>query len=301
MMKNTVKFFLGLSVFALVSCDNDDDDDNPPTNPTPTASMITMDIDNLESLPDNERYEGWLIVDGNPVSTGLFQVDGNGQPSQTSFNVSESDRANATAYVLSIEPFPDNDPAPSDIKILGGAFAGNTASVSVDHPAALNASFDGATGTYILATPTSASMDDEFSGVWFLNGADMSAGLHLPELPSTWAYEGWAVINGTPISTGTFTSVSGMDMSSVFSGLDNPGPPYPGEDFIMNAPSGVSFPTDLRNAAIVISIEPVPDNSPAPFAFKPLIDMVPGSAMDHTNYTMDNQVATNFPVGTVSR
>lgn len=300
-MKKYSKLLLGLGVLALVSCDNDDDDDNPPSNPTPTASMITMDIDNLEPVADNERYEGWLIVNGAPVSTGLFEVDANGNPSQTSFEVSESDLANATAYVLSIEPFPDNDPAPSDIKILGGAFSGNTAAVSVEHPAALGASFDGVSGTYILATPTTADMNDEFSGVWFLDGANMSAGLDLPELPATWAYEGWAVIDGTPISTGTFTSVSGRDMNAPFSGTDSQGPMYPGEDFIMNAPSGLSFPTDLRGAAIVISIEPVPDNSPAPFAFKPLFDMVPAGAADHTNYDMDNQVATNFPSGTVSR
>lgn len=286
---------------ALVSCDNDDDDDNPPSNPTPAASMITMDIDNLESLADNERYEGWLIVDGEAVSTGLFQVDGSGNPSQTTFEVSESDATNAAAFVVSIEPFPDSDPLPSDIKILGGAFSGNTASVSVEHPAALSASFDGVSGTYILATPTTTTTDDEFSGVWFLDGSDMSAGLDLPELPAKWAYEGWAVINGTPVSTGTFTSVSGMDLAAPFSGSDGSGPAYPGEDFIMNAPSSLSFPTDLRGMTIVISIEPVPDNSPAPFAFKPLVDMVPASAADHTNYDLDNQVASNFPSGSVSR
>lgn len=300
MMKNTLKFMLGLGVLALVSCDNDDDD-NPPSNPTPNASMITMDIDNLEPLADNERYEGWLIVDGNPVSTGLFEVDENGNPSETTFEVNESNLENATAYVLSIEPFPDSDPAPSDIKILGGAFSGNTAAVSVNHPAALNASFDGASGTYILATPTTTTTNDELSGVWFLDGSDMSAGLDLPELPANWAYEGWAVINGTPVSTGTFTSVSGMDMAAPFSGSDGSGPAFPGEDFITNAPSGVSFPTDLSGMTIVISIEPVPDNSPAPFAFKPLVDMVPTSAANHTNYDLENQVASNFPSGSVSR
>ena len=300
-MKNRLKFILGLSVMTLVACDNDDEDDNPPSNPTPTPSMITMDIDNLEQLADNERYEGWLIVDGDPVSTGTFQVDENGTPTQTMFEVAESDVENATAYVLTIEPFPDNDPAPSDIKMLGGAFSGNTAAVSVEHPAALGTSFDGASGTYILATPTTSAMDDEFSGVWFLDGSDMSAGLDLPELPANWAYEGWAVIDDTPVSTGTFTMVSGMDMAAPFSGTNGSGPAYPGEDFIMNAPSGLNFPTDLRGAAIVISIEPVPDNSPAPFTFKPLFDMVPASAADHTNYDLDNQVASNFPSGSVSR
>ncbi len=300
-MNKTTKLALGLSILALASCDNDDDQDMTPANPQPGMATLTMDIDNLEALPDDERYEGWIIVDGAPVSTGLFQVDASGDPSSISFSVSETDLETATAYVLSIEPYPDSDPAPSDIKILGGAFSGNTATVSVDHPAALNADFGNSTGAYILATPTTMSMDDEFSGVWFLDPAVGMPTLDLPELPANWAYEGWAVINGTPVSTGTITSVEGADNSALYSGTDASGPAFPGEDFIMNAPANLSFPTDLRGGAIVISIEPVPDNSPAPFAFKPLIHMVESNAPEHTVIDMDIQVMTNFPYGTVSR
>lgn len=69
-----------------------------------------------------------------------------------------------------------------------------------------------------------------------------TAGLTLATLPAGWKYEGWAVINGTPVSTGTFTSASAADDSAPFSGA-TAGPPFPGEDFLQNAPSGLTFPT----------------------------------------------------------
>ena len=168
--------------------------------------------------------------------------------------------------------------------------------------AALGTSFSTASGNYILATPTTSDMTDELSGVWFLdNSSGMPAqGLNLPQLPANWVYEGWAVINGSPISTGRFTALDMQDDAAPYSGTDAMGPPFPGEDFINNAPAGQTFPTDLSNAAIVISIEPEPDNSPKPFTFKPLISMPP-SATAHTTFHMTNQVDSNFPAGTVTR
>ena len=77
------------------------------------------------------------------------------------------------------------------------------------------------------------------------------------------------------------------------------GPPFPGEDYLVNAPSGLSFPTDLAGGKAVISIEPVPDNSDAPFLLKPLVGDIASDAMDHTTYSLGQNL--NFPTGTVSR
>ena len=82
------------------------------------------------------------------------------------------------------------------------------------------------------------------------------------------------MIDGQPVSTGRFVDPGAPDDFSGFSGPDG-SPPYPGEDFIVNAPDGLSFPTDLRGDTVVISIEPADDDSPAPFAFKPLAAEIP--------------------------
>ena len=74
---------------------------------------------------------------------------------------------------------------------------------------------------------------------------------------------------------------------------------FPGEDYLMNAPSGLSFPTDLAGGTAVISIEPYPDNSPNPFTLKPLVHNIPAMAEDHMVYDMGQNL--NFPTGTVTR
>ncbi len=293
-MKNSLYFGMFLITFSILTFTSCKDDE-------PTDATFNMNVSGLEDLGDNFRYEGWLIVDGSPVTAGIFSVDANGQMSTSTFTVSESDLSSASTYVLTIEPFPDSDPSPSDVHVLAGDFSGNSASLTVNHGAALGTNFSGASGGYILATPTDGEMNNENSGVWFLDpGAGPGAALNLPTLPTGWAYEGWAVINGTPVSTGTFTSVTGADNSAPFSGTMG-GPPFPGEDFLMNAPSGLSFPTDLSEGAIVISVEPVPDNSPAPFAIKPLMGAVPAGAADHTFYNMGNISGDTNPTGTVTR
>ncbi len=258
-------------------------------------NVLTLDIDGLENLGSDYAYEGWIIVDGKPITTGVFHVDDNGNLSETKFELKRRQLRKATRFVLTIEPFPDPDPDPSSLHIIAGDFSGDEAILNIEHESALKTNFSSATGKYILATPTDGnSTTDENSGVWFLNNG--SAGLSLPSLPSSWEYEGWAVINGTPVSTGKFTSVSSSDKSSTYSG-SSAGPNFPGEDFLQNAPSGLTFPTDLSDQKIVISVEPIPDNSPNPFSLKPLAADVPSNATDQTIYTMSNNSSNTNPTG----
>lgn len=276
----------------LNSCKDDDDDSNPTTE----MDDMELNISGLEDLGSTATYEGWLIVNGSPVSTGVFSVDGNGNMSTNSFSVGKTDLATATTFVLTVEPMPDNDPLPSKVHILAGDFSNGLASLTVGHGAALNNTFSTVAGKYILATPTDTSSTNEESGIWFLDNSSGSpaVGLILPTLPEGWAYEGWAVINGTPVSTGTFTQVDAADGAAPFSGTMS-GPPFPGEDFLTNAPSPLTFPTDIRGGKAVISIEPVPDNSPNPFVLKPLVGDIDANASVHTALSMGQNLT--FPTG----
>ncbi|MCI5058773.1 MAG: anti-sigma factor [Flavobacteriales bacterium] len=261
---------------------------------------LVLDIKGLEDLGSTAAYEGWIIVDDKPVSTGVFTVGSDGAVNK-SFDVDRKDLKDATAFVLTIEPSPDDDPAPSDIHILAGDFGDDDAQLTVDHGSALGTSFSTATGNYILATPTDADNTNETSGVWWLDpNAGPGAGLDLPTLPAGWKYEGWVVVNGTPVSTGTFLSASVADDAAPYSGSTS-GPAFPGEDLLMNAPSGLTFPTDLSSQKVVISVEPSPDNSTAPFLLKPLVGNVPSAAATGTLYTMDNNASATNPSGTVTR
>lgn len=291
MIKKMILAVLALGVFA-TSCSSDDDNGSSP-------ATLTLNLNGLEELGNDFVYEGWVIVNGSPVSTGTFSSVTFPQ----TFTVDADDLATASTFVLSIEPAVDSDPAPAATKILAGDFSGSSASVNSN---GIVGDFSNSTGKYILATPTDMDDTNEASGVWFLDNSAMTgpvSGLDLPTLTDGWKYEGWAVIAGTPVSTGTFTSLSDFDDNATttpFKGDSGDGPAFPGEDFLQNAPTGLTFPTDLKGTTIVISVEPSPDNSATPFTLKPLAHMVPANAMNHSVLDMGTGPVTVLS-GTVTR
>ena len=289
-MKNTLKRFaqvslIGLSLTLGIS--------------TQAQNILSFEQNGLEPLANGFHYEGWLIIDGAPVTTGKFNVNADGDLvdldnrviGSSAFIVPENAQ-DASLVVLTIEPAGDVDTIPAATKYLGGAIVDGLANLSIDAAPALGNDFSEASGSYILATPTNGNDNDENSGVWFLDlsSGSPSAGLNVPELPAGWEYEGWVVVDGQPISTGRFTDPAAADDFSGFSG-DQGGPPFPGEDFLSNAPEGINFPLDLSGAPVVISVEPSPDDSAAPFAFKPLVGVSPEGAQDHFTYSLDNKAA----------
>lgn len=165
---------------------------------------------------------------------------------------------------------------------------------------------DEAANKVYLRTPTDESgtnNGNDENGIRFGIPGTMrpAVGFGLPILNAGQKYEAQVVIDGVgPISTGTFSELDTQDHSNVFSGtLNNAGPPIPGEDYFNNEPEGFTFPLDLRNRTVVISVEPSPDNSPGPFSIKPLVGM---SGQDTAPTTYDlTYSAMSFPSRTVIR
>lgn len=269
--------------------------------------MRTLDLDltGVDPLANGFHYEGWAIINGDANSTGKFNLDAAGDfftvggvaIPNGEFDV-DYDLDDATAIVISIEPDGDTDDIPSATKFMAGDVVGDDAVLGVEATQALGDDFTAAMGKYILATPTNGSNTNELSGIWFLDlgTGSPTVGLTLPTLPTGWKYEGWAVISGQPVTSGKFTAVDMADESAPYSG-PQPGPDFPGEDYLENAPAGLTFPTDLSGGTVVISVEPDPDDDTAPFVLKPLVHAVPDPAQDHLTYDMTNQAGTTFPTG----
>lgn len=266
----------------------------------PTTKDLILNITGLENLGSEYVYEGWIIVNSSPISTGRFSVNDNGELSQTGFTLNIDVLAAATTFILTIEPALGDDPAPSDVHILAGNFSGNSGQLAIGHSAALGNDFMSTSGKYILATPTNGPNTNENSGIWFLDlsSGSPSVGLMLPALPTGWKYEGWVVTSGIPVTSGKFISVTGVDEFDGFSSTMG-GPPFPGEDYLTNEPAGLTFPVDLSGGKAVISIEPDPDNSPLPFLLKPLVGDIPANAADHNTYDLVQNLS--FPTGTINR
>ncbi len=235
------------------------------TNPVADEPTLELSFAGLPVLGDDFVYEGWLITADGPVTSGRFVVT-EGEDVHT-FGVDSALAEASTLFVLTIEPKFGDAPEPSDTHIVAGAFEDGVAELTIDHGAALGDDFLASNGGFILETPTTASIASDFNqGVWFLEpAAGPGAGLDLPELPGGWNYEGWVVGPDGPISTGTFTDPADRDSDrgGPTAGPDG-SPPFPGQDFI-------NPPIDLTDGyTVVVSVEPDPDDSPMPFAIKPL-------------------------------
>ena len=261
----------GLAAFALAAgCGGDDGGGSAPDAGGNNTSTLSLELNNLGDLGSDFVYEGWLITPTGPVSTGRFDM---AAASETkTFSVASADADVATTFVLTIEPATGDAPEPAATHVIAGDFASGSATLTAGHGAALGDDFSTAAGSYILATPSTSGIADDFDqGVWFLDPmAGSMAGpgpsLTLPTLPDGWMYEGWVVGANGPVSTGKFSAAAGADADGKgpTAGADG-GPPFPGQDYI--DPAMV-----LTGGAVVISVEPSPDNAATPYFFKPLVD-----------------------------
>lgn len=269
----------------------------------PVAEVV---VDGIEPLAGGFHFELWGIIDEAPVTIGKFNVDASGAIvdlegiaiPDAQFDAGR-DLLDATDFVITIETEGDVDITPGVSKYLAGPRDGVDGELVIADPSALGDDFSSADGQFILATPTDGPDSSEYAGVWFLDlGTNPpTPGLELPDLPEGWEYEGWAVVDGTPISTGRFTSVDMADLAAPHSG-PSPGPMVPGEDLLLNAPEGLTFPADLRGQRIVVSIEPEPDDSERPFTLKPLIADVAENAAAAQSMPIENAIES-LPTATV--
>ncbi len=277
----------------LLACSDD------ATEPT-RGRELALTLQGLEPLLNGFHYEAWALVGGQALPAGKFNLDAQGRLVDLNGAIvangtlrQSRDVSGASAIVLTIEPNGDRDANPTATHVLAGTVQGGNAALTVSSTMALGNDFATAAASYVLATPTDSDNSNERSGVWFITLASGSpaAGLTLPTLPAGWAYEGWAVVNSRPLTTGRFTNPRAPDLAAPYSGTLG-APPFPGEDYLRNSPSGITFPLDLRGATIAITIEPEPDDSPLPFAFKPLLGTVAATAADHVTFTLPNRAAT---------
>ena len=263
------------------------------TTTAPPEPTMTVAFDGLVPLGDGGDYELWFIgADGNPVSGGVFDTDVGPVELDLPDGV-----PGAVEVKVSIET--DDDPAPSSTIVLSGMMDGDAGDRSVDLVADIG-DFSDARGQYILATPTDGDgpPENERSGVWWTILPRQNS-LFLPELGEGWEYEVWQIIDGVEVAGGKFTNTFASDDAAPYSGPET-APPLVGEDYLLRAPGGLTFPVDLRGTTTFISVEPSPDPSPDSSGIVPLSGVVPNNAEDHKALSVENVTAERFPSATLT-
>lgn len=301
---------LGLVVL-VSSCS--DDDNGSPAGPTAT-STIQLTLNGLAPLPEGQNYQAWAIEYYGGYYYGyrmaFFNIDQSGRmidPATDSLltgpftvNLAAED---VYGIGISLELSDTPVSASSYAQIMGGRMTDGSAELSVSNTFGIGQDFSGVSGKYVLATPTDTVSNNELSGVWFidLTGGISTRGLNLPELPGGWTYEGWARINGTWVSTGKFTAANSADESNKYSG-SFAAPDFPGEDFLVNPPAGLTFPTELPGGSLLVTLEPWGDydvEPDKPFFLNLLSADIPSGAASHTTYymtTLSGQLPTGLAV-----
>ncbi len=317
-MKRVFVLF-SIGVFFCFTCEK-----NEVLSPTDQISRIQLDLPDLQALGDSAWYEGWIKWgdDDDLKSIGVFSVNSLGVWSQTAFDVNLGYLQEAKTFLLTIEK--DNIPGyqvtkntvdttiidsvegPSNFKIIGADILANSGTFSIGQDDILDFNFSEASGNFMLDTPTDTLNLNPKSGLWFVDKDSVGViikGLNLPTVPSNWTYEGWIVMNGTIVSTGKFRNPGAGDNEIIYYDTLTTGYAYPGEDFLQNAPAGLTFPVDLSNsgAEVYITLEPsYPDNSNSPFSsIIPVRVTIPAGANADIIYPMETNILS-FPSGSIT-
>ncbi len=258
---------------------------------------VALGFEGLRPLDGGALYSAFLSLDnGDIVRLGGFNVNDAGRPIDPQGDVIDRFSASENLFssvslVVAVEPLGVVGETPGPAVIMQGPFIDGIASLSVPAPLFIADSV----GSYRVFTPTDGPGTNEGSGAWAISVGGEGT-LTLPPLNNLYLYEHFMVIDGMPITMGRFVTADVADFANPWSGpLEAPA--FPGEDFLENDPAGFTFPANLSGAQLLVTLEPILNDTELPFQLVILQGTLPvgvtgGEVIELTN------VSANFPTGT---
>lgn len=225
---------------------------------TLNTSSLELNITGLPQLPDTLAYVAWFDNDDRPP-VFIKRLTPN---AQGDVYFKEEQKLiyldSAQIFLVTVERVSQiNAPnfTASNRIVLIGRFSRGLCNLTL---AENFNDFSQTSAKYTLYTPTDGDLaSNPFGGIWFVDSVDANrttAGLNIPVLAGGWIYEGWIEVNNNKLSTGRFRNPKAADLFNGYSATVAT-IPFPGEDFINNAPSGFTFPLNLRGAKAYVSLE----------------------------------------------
>lgn len=255
-----------------------------------TYGLVLNSARDFQTLPAESFYVLWGIDQLNqPRQILRFRAEGNrlldlnrnplptGPQAPSVFNFSRAELDSFRFLLVTIEN--EDVPEPTGSTLLQARYEfRDTTTLSVPFASTYQ---NLQQGFFMLAAPSS-SQSQHSSGLWFIQRTDsqldnpplpqnLFPGLILSLPPRGWVYNGWVLVdrrNNLWLPTGRFRAINSLDDSNPH--LENTQRAYafPGEDFLRNAPTGVSFPLNLPSTGdmeVVVSLEPENYSLPRPY------------------------------------
>jgi hypothetical protein len=268
---------------------------------TINSASLELNITSLPQLPDTLVYVAWFDNDDKPP-VFIKQLNPN---SQGNVYFKEEQKLlhldSAQVFLVTIERKiqvgTPNFTAGTRL-VLSGRFLKGVCNLAIGENFK---DFNQTSAKYTIYTPTDGNLaSNPFGGIWFVDSVDANktvSGLNIPVLSAGWIYEGWIEVNNNKLSTGRFRNPKAADLFNGYSAT-TVSIPFPGEDFINNAPGGFTFPIDLRGAKCFISLElnlgSNRGTEPGNIIYEASI---PGNAVSQKSYSMTLK-NINYPKGT---
>ncbi len=266
-----------------------------PTTPTEEPlSQARFDLllgapQNLPLLPEEHYYALWVTNTLNQARLLLqFRSNANGVLSNLNgaplditeaiFRFSNAELGSFRQFLLTVEQ--EQVTQPTGSTLLEATYAGRSDTLlstpfNQTYSALQNA-------TFMLVAPTDLTGINQRSGLWFVQRTDertqsvplslnLEPGVILSLPPRGWVYNGWvrnSVSDELWLETGRFTAVNRADQQALYYDDTVTAYPYPGEDFLRNAPQNVFFPVNIPSTGereVVISLEPENVDTQQPF------------------------------------
>jgi hypothetical protein len=303
-MSGKILFIPLIIIMIFLSCDVSD-----PFSTDELITTIQIQFSNLPPQENGYHYEGWAVIGNDDKSIGKFNINQDGEIVDIYGEVvdegridTEFDMSQATLFKISIEEADDINFTPSGSFILAGPVTGFSVILNISHSEAIGQSYSTATAKYLLATPSTPDTLDEKSGIWFMDeeaSIEPIPGIDAPDMVGGWYYQGWVTFGDTSLTTGKFDLVGAGDTYDMYTAVGST-PFLPGEDFVTNAPPGLTFPTDLSGLPVKITLESQKDdNKYKPSQFILFSGQVPEDAVKNVNYSLTNQSST-LPTGIIA-
>ena len=247
--------------------------------PSGGRTDLQLSFTGMPALANGFYYEGWVVVDGEPWSTGRFNVaaDGSlvtpeGNPVKGGVYQADIDMTEAAAVAITLHP-PGDDRGPNAQHIVGGAVEALAAKLTLDDSLGIGANLRESTGTYSLTGERSATLT-----------------FATPGMHPGFAYEAWVVKDGVLTSLGTF---GGKPVDVAAGGHVHV---HQQTDHTLKTHELVVDGADLRGSRVVLTLEPIPDDAPEPFGITVLDGDVVASAEVGVGYDIP-AASSALPLG----